>query len=82
MIASILKGLIVVLILSAAGLYFLFCPSYLSQVNFNGKVIKIDRDDHGIATLHVSSIEEMLYAMGNIYAEDRLFQMSLRAYSA
>jgi hypothetical protein len=67
-LSSVLKGLIIVLLLSAATFYYLFRPLYLKEVYLNGKSIKIDRNDYGIATLHVASMEELLYSMGTIVA--------------
>ena len=44
-------------------------------------MIKIDRNEYGIATIHASNLEQYLYALGTILAEDRLFQLALRAYT-
>ena len=51
----------------------------MSEVNCQG-TIKIERDEYGIATLHVNSISQYLYGLGTIYAEDRLFQLTFRTY--
>jgi acyl-homoserine lactone acylase PvdQ len=79
--AFLLKCLLLIIVLFAAGFFLLFMPDNLREVYLKGKTIKIDRDHYGIATIHVASIEELLYAMGTIYAEDRLFQIAMRVYS-
>jgi acyl-homoserine lactone acylase PvdQ len=68
-------------VLFAAGFLLLFMPDNLREIYFKGKTIKIDRDHYGIATIYLASIEELLYAIGTIYAEDKLFQIAMRVYS-
>lgn len=56
MIASLFKWLLIILFLFASGFYLLFSPVYLSEVDFNGKSLKIERNEYGIATVHVASL--------------------------
>ena len=82
MLLKAFKWFAITLLMIALSFYVLFRPSLLSEVQFEGRSIRIDRDDFGIATMHVTTTKEMLYGLGTLYAEDRLFQISLRSYSA
>ena len=82
MILSVLKWFLILALCLIAGVYITFGPSHVSSVAYKGKTIKIDRDDYGVATIHASSIEDYLYGLGTALAEDRLFQMTFRAYAA
>lgn len=56
MTGCIFKTLLLIVLLTSFGLYSLFGPDYVESVTLNGQTIKIDRDDNGIATIHVNSI--------------------------
>jgi penicillin amidase len=75
---------IFLLLLFVAAVYILtlYHSQNFSSAVFQGETIKIDRNNYGIATIHASSIDQYLYALGTVLAEDRLFQITLRAYSA
>ena len=81
MLANIIKGLLLILFLLSATIFVLFSPTHLKTVFYKG-TIRIERDNFSIPTLHVSTIEQYLYALGTVYAEDRLFQITFRSYAA
>jgi acyl-homoserine lactone acylase PvdQ len=82
MILNLLKWILILIFCFGLALYIAFSPTHLSEVVYNGRPIAIERDHYGVATIHIDSMEEYLYGLGTIIAEDRLFQMSFRAYAA
>jgi penicillin G amidase len=81
MIWKFLRWVLVLVICIILGFYITFRPTYYSQVTYKGRKIPLTRDEYGIATIHASSMEDYLYGLGTLFAEDRLFQMSFRAYA-
>jgi len=81
MFRTIIRWLLVLTFSLLLILYLIFSPTYLAYATYKGRIIKIDRDRYGVATIHASSLEDYLYGMGTIAAEDRLFQMTLKAYA-
>lgn len=82
MILRLLKWTFILVFCLTLAFYITFSPIYLKEVTFHGRTIKIDRDNYGIPTIHASSMQEYLYGLGTAIAEDRLFQMTFRAYAA
>ncbi len=80
MIWALLRWLFILAFCIIVGFIITFSPSYLPQVTYKGRTIPITRDEYGVATIHASSMEDYLYGLGTIFAEDRLFQMNFRSY--
>lgn len=68
MIKNLLKWILILVLCFSAAFYLTFRPSYVSEVAYRDGVIKIDRDEYGVAKIHVSSMEEYLYGLGTISA--------------
>ena len=81
MFRTIIRWLLILTFCLLLTLYLIFSPTYLTHAAYKGRTIKIDRDQYGVATIHASSLEDYLYGMGTIAAEDRLFQMTLKAFA-
>lgn len=81
MLLSMIRWALILAFCLITTFFIAFSPSHLDHVIYKENTIKIDRDKYGFATLHISSIEEYLYGLGTIVAEDRLFQMTLRSYA-
>jgi acyl-homoserine lactone acylase PvdQ len=82
MILSLLKWFLILALCLIGAFYLTFSTRYVDEVTYKGTSIKIERDDYGVATIHAFSVEDYLYGLGTILAEDRLFQVTFRAYSA
>lgn len=70
-------------VLAAIGtFYYLFTPTYSSNLYFRGEEININRDEFGIPYIQAPTRKAFLYAWGTVIAEDRLFQCSfLRTFA-
>ena len=82
MFLGIIKWTLILSFCIFTAIFIAFSPNHLDHVVYKGRAIKLERDDFGAATIHASSIQEYLYGLGTIVAEDRLFQMTLRCYAA
>jgi penicillin amidase len=77
----LLSSLIVVLALFGAAYLWLrsSLPQSEGRVVFKGLLaeVRVDRDGHGIPTIHAASDVDAAFALGFVHAQDRLFQMDL-----
>ena len=78
MLKSIFKILLVAAVVAAGALYFLFAPTYATQVSYKGSTITIHRNRHNIPSIYAPSRQSYFYAIGWVQAEDRLFQMTFK----
>lgn len=78
----ILLSLIVIVCLGIIGIYFYLNstkPQYKGELTLEGinKEIKIYFDEYGIPHIYAQNEEDAYFALGYVYAQDRLFQTEL-----
>lgn len=73
--------LVVVLGLAAAALLWHYSRQVLPQLQGEAKVaglragVSITRDEHGIPTIRAESVDDVMFGLGFVHAQDRLWQL-------
>ena len=78
MMKNILKGILLLGIVVVGSVFLVFSPYHAQKLQFGKESIRIERDAYGIPHIYAPSRRSYLYAMGNLMAEDRLFQIHFR----
>ncbi|WP_088282074.1 penicillin acylase family protein [Ideonella sp. A 288] len=73
--------LVLVLVLLAAAAAWIYSRRVLPQVDGTlalpglGAEVRVERDEHGIATIRAGSLDDAMHALGVLHVQDRLWQM-------
>ncbi len=72
-----LLAVLVVLSLAAAGYAWRALPQREGSLSLPGPAapLRIERDEHGIPTIHAASERDLAFGLGVVHAQDRLWQM-------